>query len=72
VGEGTFAPLSDAMDSFVGNLVKAIAVMIVLVSVLLPLALVAGLIAWLVVMARRRGWLKRRPRNAPTSPLPTS
>lgn len=69
VGEGTFEPLSDALGSFVRNLVRAVAVMVVLVSVLLPFALLGGLILWLVLFGRRRGWMKRSPRPArATSP----
>ncbi len=72
VGEGTFEPLADATDSFVGNLVKAAAVIVVLISVLLPFALLGGLILWLVLFGRRRGWLKRTPRPSRVAPPPPS
>ena len=72
VSEGAFAPLAEAGDDFLRNFVQALAVLITLVSVLLPFALVGLLVLWLVLFARRRGWLKRRAKAAVDPPQRTS
>lgn len=60
VTDGTFAPLADAGDSFVRNMVLAFAGLLTLLSFLLPIGLVVGAVVWAVLAWRRR----RRARKA--------
>ena len=60
--EGTFGPLGRAIDAFAGNVVAALAIMVQIVSWLLPWVLVGGL-AWVLRghIARLLGLGRQRP-----------
>lgn len=64
VSEGTWRPLSEASDSFLNNFVGALAVVVTLLSWLLPLLLIGGLVFWIVTTLRRRGRERRAERAA--------
>ena len=63
--EGVWAPLASAFGDVVGIIVGVLAGLVRLAALLLPFALLIGLVAWL--FRGRLRWPKRRPR-APTPP----
>lgn len=67
VGSNTFEPLGDAFANFLSLVVRGFAGIVTFIAVILPGAIVIGLIAWLVLAIRRRrgGVLWRRTPHAP-------
>lgn len=65
--KGVFQPISDAFADFFHIVAQAIAWLIRLVAVALPLALVAAPVGWLIA----RLWRKRRKRASPEDAAPS-
>src|SRR5262249_31075192 len=63
VASNTFEPLTRAGAGFLGYLVQGLAWIIVLIAVLLPWALLAGAVVWVVFAIRRN---RRPPAETPS------
>jgi len=72
VSGDTFEPLRNAVANFFGATIKGFAAIVTFVSYVLPLAIVGGLIAWLLLLIRKRrgGRLFNRTGAQPPPPHP--
>lgn len=73
VASDTFEPLGRALASFLSLIVQGLAAIIMLIAVLIPWALLAAGIAWLVLWVRKRRGGRLLPhRNAPQDHPPAA
>jgi hypothetical protein len=54
VTDTTFAPIKTALETFLRYIAEGVGLMITLVAVIAPWALMIGLVAWLILRARRK------------------